>query len=326
MQALLCTAHGDPEDLVLSEVPDPDPGPGQVLIEIAAAGVNYPDTLTIRDMYQFKPELPFAPGGEVSGVVRALGEGVEGPPPGTRVIALLGADGGFAERAVVDVDKVVPVPDGMPLDLAAAFVFAHATSHHALVDRADATPGETLLVLGAAGGVGLAAVEIGSALGLRVVAAASTDEKLAVCRERGADETINYSTEDLKSRMKELGGADIVYDPVGGDYAEQALRAINWLGRYLVVGFPAGIPSIPLNLVLLKGCDIRGVFWGQFTQRHPDKHVANLVQLAEWFADGTVAPHISARYPLAEGGAAIRAMMDREAVGKLLVEVNPALY
>lgn len=325
MKALLCTAHGEPEDLVLTDVPDPAPGPGQVRVEIAAAGVNYPDTLTIRDMYQFKPELPFAPGGEAAGVVVEAGEGAS-LPVGTRVIAFLGSSGGFAEQAVLDASKCIPVPDQMPLDVAAAFVFAHSTSQHALVQRAEARAGETLLVLGASGGVGLAAVEIGKVLGLRVVAAASTDEKLAVCRERGADETINYATEDLKARMKELGGADIVYDPVGGDYAEQALRSINWLGRYLVVGFPAGIPSIPLNLVLLKGCDVRGVFWGQFTERQPAENVANLMQLTQWYLEGSVRPHISARYPLERGGEAIRAMMDRRAVGKLLVEVNPDLY
>lgn len=325
MKALLCTAHGEPEDLALTEVPDLEPGPGEVLVAIAAAGVNYPDTLTIRDMYQFKPELPFAPGGEAAGVVAAVGDGA-GLAVGTRVVAFLGASGGFAEQAVLPASRCIPIPDEMPLDVAAAFVFAHSTSQHALVQRADPKPGETLLVLGAAGGVGLAAVEIGKVLGLRVVAAASTDEKLAVCRERGADETINYSTEDLKNRMKELGGADIVYDPVGGDYAEQALRAMNWLGRYLVVGFPAGIPTIPLNLVLLKGCDVRGVFWGQFTERQPADNVANLRQLTQWFLEGRVSPMISGRYPLERGGEAIRAMMDRKAVGKLVIEVDPSLY
>lgn len=324
MKALLCTAHGDPEDLVLSDLPDPEPGPGEVVVDIAAAGVNYPDTLTIRDMYQFKPELPFAPGGEAAGVVSAVGEGA-GLTVGTRVIAFLGSSGAFAERAALDARRCIPVPDEMPLDVAAAFVFAHSTSQHALVQRAQAQPGETLLVLGAAGGVGLAAVEIGKVLGLRVVAAASTDEKLAVCRGRGADETINYTTDDLRSAMKDLGGADIVYDPVGGDYAEAALRTMNWLGRYLVVGFPAGIPSFPANLPLLKGCDIRGVFWGRFTELQSAENMANLVQLTQWYLEGKVSPHISARYPLERGGEAIRAMMDRQAVGKLLVEVDPTL-
>jgi NADPH:quinone reductase len=326
MQALLCTTHGEPEALVLGEVATPEPGPGQVRVRIAAAGVNYPDTLTIRDLYQFKPALPFPPGGEVSGIVDAVGDGVETPAVGARVIALLGSAGGFAEYAVVDAALVSPVPDGMPLDLAAGFVFAHGTSQHALVDRADPTPGETLLVLGAAGGVGLAAVEIGTILGLRVVAAASSAEKLEVCRARGAVETIDYTTENLRDRMRDFGGADIVFDPVGGDHAEPALRSLNWLGRYLVVGFPAGIPRIPLNLVLLKGCDVRGVFWGEFTRRQPVRHLVNLSRLAAWFADGLVRPHISARYPLAEGGRAIRDLMDRKAVGKVLVEVDPGLY
>lgn len=325
MKALLCTAHGDPEDLVLTDVPDPEPGPGEVVVDIAAAGVNYPDTLTIRDMYQFKPDLPFAPGGEAAGVVSAVGEGVD-LAVGTRVVTFLGASGGFAEQAVLSAKRCIPIPDEMPLDVAAAFVFAHSTSQHALVQRGEPKPGETLLVLGAAGGVGLAAVEIGKVLGLRVVAAASTDEKLAICRERGADETINYTTEDLKARMKELGGADIVYDPVGGDFAEQALRSVNWLGRYLVVGFPAGIPTFPANLPLLKGCDIRGVFWGRFTELQPADNMANLAQLTQWYLEGKVSPHISARYPLERGGEAIRAMMDRKAIGKLIIEVDPSRY
>ncbi len=326
MRAVLCTEFGEPESLVVADVPDPVPGPGEVCVDVAAAGVNYPDTLTIRDMYQFKPPRPFSPGGELAGVVSAVGEGVHRVSVGDRVIALTGAAGAFAEKAIVDPRKVIPVPDGMPLDLAAAFVFTYGTSYHALVDRADPTEGETLLVLGAAGGVGLAAVEIGAALGLRVVAAASTEEKLEVCREHGASEVINYSTEDLKAGVKELGGADIVFDPVGGEYAEAALRATNWLGRYLVVGFPAGIPAFPLNLVLLKGCDVRGVFWGESTVRHPERFVAGLMQLSAWFADGTVAPRISARYPLEQAAGAIRAMMDRKAIGKLLVEVDPSSY
>ena len=325
MKALLCTQHGDPEDLVLTELADPIAGPGEVVVRIAAAGVNYPDTLTIRDLYQFKPELPFAPGGEASGVVEAVGEGA-GLSVGDRVIAFLGSDGGFAEKAVVDARRCLPVPDAMPLDDAAAFVFAHSTSQHALIQRGEAKAGETLLVLGAGGGVGLAAVEIGHVLGLRVVAAASSAEKLAAAREAGADETIDYASQDLRSAMKELGGADIVYDPVGGDYAEPALRSMNWLGRYLVVGFPAGIPKFPANLALLKGCDIRGVFWGRFTEVQPAEHFANLAQLTQWYLAGDVKPRISARYPLAEGGRALRAMMDRKAVGKLLVEVDPSLY
>lgn len=326
MRALLCTEFGGPELLTVQEVPEPTPREGQVVMDVAAAGVNYPDTLTIRDMYQFKPSLPFAPGGEVSGVVSAVGEGVSDSLLGTRVIALLGSSGGFAEKAVADARTLIPVPDQLPLDVAAAFVFAYGTSYHALVNRADPSPGENLVVLGAAGGVGLAAVEIGAALGLNVIAAASTDEKLAICRDRGASETINYSSEDLKERIKALGGADILYDPVGGSHAEAALRGMNWLGRYLVVGFPAGIPSFPLNLVLLKGCDVRGVFWGDAMRRQPAQFMAELQQLSAWIVDGTLAPHISARYPLEDGAHAIRDMMDRKAVGKLIVEVRPELY
>ncbi len=326
MKAVLCTAFGSPDLLVVEEVPDPTPGPGEVLVEVAAAGVNYPDTLTIRDMYQLKPQPPFSPGSELAGVVSAIGPDVTDVAVGDRVIALTGAAGAFAEKAVVQARRVVPAPDGMPLDLAAAFLFTYGTSHHALVDRGDTSPGENLVVLGAAGGVGLAAVEIGAVLGLNVIAAASTDEKLAACRDHGAAQTINYSTEDLKARIKELGGADIVYDPVGGAYAESALRAMNWLGRYLVIGFPAGIPAFPLNLVLLKGCDVRGVFWGSAIAHRPAVLASGLRELATWFGEGRLRPHISARYPLEGAAQAIQDMMDRKAIGKLVVEVNPALY
>ncbi len=326
MKAVVCRTFGDPGLLVVEEIPDPEPGPGEVLVDVAAAGVNYPDTLTIRDMYQIKPPPPFSPGSELSGVVAAVGEGVDRVAVGDRVIALTGASGAFAERAVVKAARTIPAPPGMPLDVAAAFIFTYGTSHHALVDRADPTKGENLVVLGAAGGVGLAAVEIGAALGLRVIAAASTDAKLAVCREHGATDTINYTTEDLKDRIRELGGADIVYDPVGGEYAEAALRAMNWLGRYLVIGFPAGIPRFPLNIVLLKGCDVRGVFWGSAITHDPRVLGAGLADLSKWYRAGTVQPHISARYPLEGAASAIQDMMDRKAVGKLVIEVNPALF
>ena len=326
MKAVLCKEFGSPDLLVVEDVPDPIPGDGEVLVDVAAAGVNYPDTLTIRDMYQLKPQPPFSPGSELAGVVSAIGPGVQHVGVGDRVIALTGAAGAFAEKAIVEARRIVPAPEGMPLDLAAAFIFTYGTSHHALVDRGATKPGENLVVLGAAGGVGLAAVEIGAILGLNVIAAASTDEKLAVCRDHGATETINYSTEDLKTRIKELGGADIVYDPVGGDYAESALRAMNWLGRYLVIGFPAGIPSFPLNLVLLKGCDVRGVFWGSAITQQPSILASGLKELSTWFAEGRLKPHISARYPLEQAAQAIQDMMDRKAIGKLVVEVNTALY
>lgn len=322
MRAVLCKEFGGPDRLVVEEIDEPVPGLGEVLIDVAAAGVNYPDTLTIRGMYQVRPEPPFVPGSELAGVISGLGAGVERWAVGDRVIALAGASGAFAEKAVIPAERIVPVPDGMPLDLAAAFMFTYGTSHHALVDRADPQPGENLVVLGAAGGVGLAAVEIGSVLGLNVIAAASTDEKLAVCRDHGATKTINYTTEDLKGRIKELGGADIVYDPVGGEYSEAALRSMNWLGRYLVIGFPAGIPSFPLNLVLLKGCDVRGVFWGSAIAHQPDVLASGLRELSGWFTEGRIRPHVSGRYPLEEAAQAIQDMMDRKAIGKLVISVQ----
>ena len=305
-------------------MPDPAAGPGQVVIRVGAAGVNFPDTLIIQNLYQFKPALPFSPGGEVAGTVGAVGDGVDHLAVGDRVIAFPGW-GGFAEQVVVEARTVIPIPESMPTDVAAAFVMTYGTSYHALKDRADPQTGETLLVLGAAGGVGLAAVELGKAMGLRVIAAASSDEKLAVCREHGADDVINYSTEDLKTRTKELtggAGADIVYDPVGGNYTEAALRATAWQGRLLVVGFASGpIPKIPLNLTLLKGCDIRGVFWGSFAARDPEANARNLRDLVAMFEAGTITPYISARYPLEETGAALRSVMDRKATGKIVIEL-----
>jgi NADPH2:quinone reductase len=309
---------------MIADVPDPHAGPGQVVVNVGAAGVNFPDTLIIQNLYQFKPDLPFSPGGEVAGTVGQLGTGVDHVAVGDRVIAFPGW-GGFAEQVVVEARTVIPIPETMPTDVAAAFVMTYGTSYHALKDRADPQPGETLLVLGAAGGVGLAAVELGKVMGLRVIAAASTDEKLAVCRDHGADEVINYSKEDLKVRAKELtggAGADIVYDPVGGDYTEAALRATAWQGRLLVIGFAAGpIPKIPLNLTLLKGCDIRGVFWGSFAAREPKRNAQNLMELVAMFNEGTIRPHISARYPLEDTGAALRAVMDRMATGKIVIEL-----
>lgn len=321
MKAMLCKKYGPPESLVLEEVADPHPGPGQVLIDVQAAGVNFPDVLIIENKYQFKPALPFAPGGEVAGTIAALGEGVQGLRVGERVLASTGF-GGFAERALAPAHMTVSIPQQMSYVDAAAFLMTYGTSHYALVNRGKLKPGENLLVLGAAGGVGLAAVEIGKVLGARVIAAASSDEKLAVCREHGADEVINYSSEDLKQRTRELtggAGADVVYDPVGGDYAEAALRATNWEGRFLVIGFTAGIPRIPLNLTLLKSCDIVGVFWGAFVGRNPQKHKEYVAELLDWYCAGKIKPHISATYPLERAAEALQAMAARQVKGKVVV-------
>jgi NADPH2:quinone reductase len=322
MRAVLCKRYGPPSDLVVEDVPSPKPGEGQVLVAVHAAGVNFPDTLIIQGTYQFKPDLPFSPGGEVAGVVRDIGPGVTGIRPGDRVIAAT-TWGGYAEEVVAEAKRIIPMPEGMDFSTAAAFVLTYGTSHHALKDRAALKPGETLLVLGAAGGVGLAAVEIGKAMGARVIAAASSNDKLATCREHGADETINYTSENLRERIKALTdgrGVDVVYDPVGGDYSEPALRSMAWGGRFLVVGFAAGkIPSIPLNLALLKGCAIVGVFWGAFTRNEPQRNQENLQELLAWFKAGKVHPHISATYPLERAADALHDVMDRKVKGKVVL-------
>ena len=322
MKALLCKTHGLPDTLVYEDAPDPTPGPGEVVIDMKAAGVNFPDVLIIQNKYQFKPELPFAPGAELAGVVSAVGEGVTNARVGDRVIASTGW-GAFAEKVKAQAKKVIPIPDGVGFDTAAAFILTYGTSYHALVDRGTLKAGETLLVLGAAGGVGLAAIEIGKALGARVIAAASTPEKLAVCREHGADELINYTTEDLRERLKALTGGkgpDVVYDPVGGSFAEPAFRSIAWRGRYLVIGFANGeIPRLPLNLALLKGASIVGVFWGDFTAREPQNFASDVATMFGWIAQGKLRPHISARYPLAQGARAIEDMMNRKVVGKVVI-------
>ncbi|EMD84244.1 NADPH:quinone oxidoreductase family protein [Pacificimonas flava] len=324
MKALLCKEHGPPENLVVEEVATPEPGKGQVRINLKAAGVNFPDTLIIRDLYQFKPELPFSPGGEASGVVDAVGEGVTHLKQGDRVLVMCG-NGAFAEQIAIDASRVIPIPDEMDFDIAAGFTMTYGTSHHALKQRANLQAGETLLVLGAAGGVGLAAVEIGKLMGAKVVAAASTQEKLDLCREYGADETINYTEEDLREGIKRAtGGAgpDVIYDPVGDKFAEPAFRSIAWNGRYLVVGFAGGeIPKLPLNLTLIKGAAIVGVFWGRFTATEPKVHQANMAELLGWLKDGKLKPHVSKRFPLEQGGEAIRWMMDRKAMGKVLIEI-----
>jgi NADPH2:quinone reductase len=322
MKTVLCKEFGPPESLVVEDVPSPTPAPGQVVLAVRACGVNFPDVLLIQNKYQFKPPLPFAPGGEVAGIVTAVGEGVRGVRVGERVIGSTGW-GGFAEEVAVDAARVIPIPDAMDFVTASAFLLTYGTSHHALRDRAALQPGETLLVLGAAGGVGLAAVEIGKVMGARVIAAASTPEKLAVCREHGADEVIDYTREDLKERTKSLTGgegADVIYDPVGGAYTEAALRATAWKGRLLVIGFAAGdIPRIPLNLVLLKGCQIVGVFWGAFTAREPARNEANVRELMTWYGEGKIAPHVSATYPLERAAEALNAMAERRVVGKVVL-------
>jgi NADPH2:quinone reductase len=325
MKALLCKAFCPPEGLVLEDVPALEPGPGQAVIAVKACGVNFFDGLVIQGKYQIKPPMPFAPGGEVSGVVRAVGEGVTSLTPGTRVLASTG-HGGFAEEVLVDAVRAVPIPDSMDFVTAAGFLITYATSHHALINCGQLRAGQSLLVLGAAGGVGLTAVEIGKVLGARVIAAASSDEKLALAREHGADETINYAKDDLRDRIKALtggAGVDMVYDPVGGDYAEPAIRSLAWRGKHLVIGFAAGaIPKIPLNLMLLKESSVVGVFWGAFAQRDPDGNAAIIRELLAWHADGKIKPHVSATFPLARGGDAIKEVVDRRALGKIVVVMD----
>jgi NADPH:quinone reductase len=322
MKALLCRGYGPPESLVVEDVDAPQPGPGEAVVDVRAAGVNFPDVLIIENKYQIKPPLPFSPGSEMAGTVRAVGEGVASVKPGDAVMAFT-TYGAFAEQVKIDAARLLPLPDGMDYETAAACGLVYATADHALRDRADLRAGETLLVLGAAGGVGLAAVEIGKLLGARVIACASSEEKLEICRTHGADEAINYAVEDLRQRAGELThgqGADVIYDPVGGPYTEPALRAIAWRGRFLVVGFAAGdIPKIPLNLPLLKGCSIVGVYWGQFVRREPARFAAQMQQLAAWHAGGRIRPHVSARFPLARAAEALRLMADRKVVGKVIV-------
>ena len=303
------------------DVPEPTVGPSDVLIEVRCAGVNFPDVLQTYGKYQFKPNPPFSPGGEVAGVVRAIGARVTSIAVGDRVAATV-LHGGYAERISVPELAVVKLPDAVTFEVGAATLLTYATTYHALIDRAAIRPGETLLVLGAAGGVGIAAVELGHHLGARVIAAASTDDKLAFCRAHGASETINYATEDLKARCKALtaGGADVIYDPVGGALAEAALRGIAWQGRYLVVGFAAGdIPKIPLNLVLLKGCQIVGVFWGSFAMRDPARNRANAEQIFAWVADGTLHPHVDEVIPFSNAAHALERLERREVKGKLVL-------
>ncbi|CAN7192082.1 NADPH:quinone oxidoreductase family protein [Pseudoduganella sp. LjRoot289] len=325
MKAIVCKAWGLPDTLTVEELPDPAAAPGHVVLDVKAAGVNFPDVLIIQGKYQYKPELPFTPGNEVAGVVRSVGEGVSAYQVGDRVIAF-SSNGAFAQQLAVPAQALMPMPPGMDFDTAAAITLTYGTSHHAVVDRAALKAGETMLVLGAAGGVGLAAIEIGKALGARVIAAASTDEKLEVCKAHGADALINYSKEDLREAIKAATGGkgpDVVYDPVGGDYAEAAFRSIAWRGRYLVVGFANGeIPKLPLNLALLKGASLVGVFWGEYAKREPKANLAGMQQLLGWMAEGKIKPHISARYALADTAKALNDMAARKVTGKVVILPN----
>ncbi len=326
MHAWLCESPDGPDALRWAEQPTPEPRAGEVRITIRAASLNFPDLLITQGKYQFKPPYPFVPGAEFAGTIDALGEGVTGLTVGQPVAALAGT-GGFGSHACVEATRVVPLPAGFPFEHAAAFAFTYGTSHHALVDRGALQAGETVLVLGAAGGVGTAAVQIAKAAGARVIAAASTDEKCAVCRAIGADDTINYSAEDLRERLKALTGGrgpDVVYDPVGGDLAEAAFRSIAWRGRYLVIGFAAGgIPALPWNLPLLKGASVVGVFWGDFVRREPEANARSLAELSRWYAEGKVRPVIDTALPMAELATAYRRLAERDIRGKLVM-VNPA--
>ncbi|NQZ97939.1 MAG: NADPH:quinone oxidoreductase family protein [Myxococcales bacterium] len=321
MRAVICKSFGPPENLVVEEVDDPIPGPGQLLVEVRAAGVTFPDALMVEDKYQYHPVPPYTPGGEVAGVVRALGEGVEGFAVGDRVSAG-SAEGGFAELSAVGAGSARVVSDAMSFEEAVGISYSFGTALYGLRDRGNLQAGETLLVLGAAGAIGLAAVELGKQIGARVIAAASTDEKVSLCRERGADEGINYSTENLKERVKELTGgkgANVVYDPVGGDYAEAALRATAWEGRFLVIGFTAGIPRLPLNLPLLKGCQVVGVFFGAMMGREPKRAKRINDDLMALCDEGKISSYVTARYPLERAGQALRDLTERRAMGKIVV-------
>ena len=328
MKAILCKAHGKPDTLVFEDMDTPSVSAGKILIQVMACGVTFPDTLIIQNLYQFKPALPFSPGGEVSGIVKAVGEGVKQFKVGDRVFALAGW-GGYAEELLIDAKRCFPTLPNMDFVTAASVMYNYGTSYHALKDRSVLKEGETLLVMGAAGGVGLAAVELGKLMGARVIAAASSDEKLSVCKEKGADFTINYSKEDLRERIKEMTegvGVDVIYDPVGGDFAEPAVRSMAWNGRYLVVGFATGeIPKLPANLPLLKGCAIVGVFWGRFSEKEPAKNFKNIQEIAGFLMRGEITPHIYKEYPLSETPQALWDLMNRKVIGKAVVVTDAYL-
>jgi NADPH2:quinone reductase len=322
MKAILCKAFGPPDTLVFEDLPSPAPKAGEVVVSVKAASVNFPDVLIIENKYQLKPPLPFSPGSELAGFVKQVGPDVTNVKAGDRVMAITGY-GAFAEEVVVEAKRALPVPAAMDFPTASAFGLTYATSDHALRDRGELRAGETLLVLGASGGVGLAAIEIGKIVGATVIACASSAEKLDICREHGADEGINYTSEDLRERIKTLTGGrgpDVIYDAVGGAYTEPALRSIAWRGRLLVVGFAAGeIPKIPLNLTLLKGCSIVGVFWGDFARREPARFAESWRQLGAWYAAGRLKPHVSAVFPLARAADALKLMAARRVTGKVVL-------
>lgn len=325
MKAVVCEAWGTPDTLQVKEMALPAPGPGQVRVRVHAAAVNFPDALMIAGKYQFRPEFPFSPGSEFSGTVSALGDGVDAVKVGDKVVGSA-SHGAYAEEVIAEAAHLIALPADIgdeELELAGSFLLTYGTSYHALKDRAQAQPGETLLVLGAGGGVGLAAVELGKRMGLRVIAAASSDDKREAARSRGADDVVDYTAEDFRDQLKVLTGGrgvDIVYDPVGGDIAETALRSVGWRGRYLVVGFAAGaIPKFPANLLLLKGSALVGVFWGEFVKREPQANAANTMQLLAWLREGALRPLVSTRYPLERAADALDALLGRRAVGKLLI-------
>jgi NADPH2:quinone reductase len=314
---------GGLDALRLQDVAEPRPGPGEVLIKVRAVGLNFADTLILRNRYQVTPPLPFSPGSEITGIIEAAGAGVTGFKPGQRVVAYTGGNG-CREKVVTKASNAVAIPDGVSDEAAAALSVTYGTALHGLKDRGRLQPGETVAVLGAAGGAGLAAVEIAKLMGARIIAVASSEEKLALARAHGADESIDYAAEDLKTRLKALTkpkGVDVFYDPVGGDYAEAGLRAMAWDGRYLVVGFASGaIPCLPLNLVFLKGCAIVGVYWPAFVEREPERHRANMVELLDWCRSGLIAPHIHARFALGETAAALALIEGRKVTGKVIVD------
>lgn len=325
MKAILCTQFGLPDQLIYTEAKDPIPGEDEVLIAVKACSVNFPDVLIIQNKYQFKPELPFSPGGEISGLIEAAGSKIKNLKKGQRVLALCGW-GGFAEKVVVKADRIFPIPPDLDYLTAASTLYTFGTAYHALKDRANLQAGETLLVLGASGGVGLAAVELGKAMGAKVIAAASTAEKLAICQTKGADERINYEQDNLKERIKEITegkGVDVVLDVVGGKYTEPALRGMAWKGRYLVVGFAAGdIPQLPFNLALLKGCAVMGVFWGRFSQEEPKQNQQNIMDLLSMIQSGEISQHIHKIYDLESAPNALQELLDRKVIGKAIVKVG----
>jgi NADPH2:quinone reductase len=322
MKAVLCTHYGGPDELALSDLPDPVAGPGEAVVRVEATGLNFFDTLIIAGKYQTKPAFPFSPGAEFAGEVESVAPGVTVVTPGDRVACCMGY-GAARERVAIAANKLVRLPENLDFDRAAGLIVTYGTSYYALKNRAQLKSGETLAVLGASGGVGLAAVELGKLMGARVIACASSADKLAFAHEHGADEVINYASEDLKEALRRVTngrGANVIYDPVGGPFAEAALRAIAWEGRFLVVGFAAGdIPKLPLNLVLLKSCDVRGVFWGQWSERDPHGDRANLADLMRWCADGKLSAHIHAVYPLSETVQALKAIAARKVMGKVIV-------